>query len=749
MNANRVSRWSPFRRHGLGGQTVEVEERDDATANVNTIPMTGTKTNLKSKERETIVERVESWPEEARPLKAQTWLTWLYAFGDLLLVLLPLYFILLGVAVVTLNGKPTRGSTFGTKVETAMDLGPTMFPIVFAAITGRSMKMIARFLAERGSRISTLELLMASQSVWGTFESQLLMQRLTVVGVNLLFLWALSPLGGQASLRLMTRDMKDSYTSGKLRYMTTGPAATMWGLSSTYIDSGKFADAGALYTAALMAPLSTKLGTQDPWGNIKIPTLDSMNSSALGPDGWYSVPTDASLPEDYSSLVGLPIVGLPSRESSNFSLQYTYLSLDCQPWKQAPYPGLRGRDDYFTTNSTRLEELVPGQVWDDKETYNPFGNASAQDRNSFFMDTTRSYPGGVKEGNDGDLYMGRLNGFFGNYNSSLMPEKELTTNRDLLFVSQYATEHDGNGIGLNIATCSLSQVHVEALAQCKGSTCATTKLRNSLEDNRSTALTGLEHGTIMFGFAKQFPRAVKFTAGSSPTERFLANTSVFPFVQQVGNLPSDVMFTNLSLVSPEVFSKRLSLALNTFYQLSIQPTGYFGSLSKNLSLYGPDTSTFDDINAYLPKNLTATDHAFSEWWTTFDEAVQDIKSPFIGATTTADITATEQIFVCNFAWLALLLAASTITLVTGSVALFLKRKTLGPELFGFVTSMTYENPWVKVPDGGTMLDAMERARLLKDVEVCVADVRGNDDIGHIAFAAGVPLRKLERGRLYC
>jgi hypothetical protein len=93
MNANRVSRWSPFRRHGLGGQTVEVEERDDATANVNTIPMTGMKTNLKSKERETIVERVESWPEEARPLKAQTWLTWLYAFGDLLLVLLPLYFI--------------------------------------------------------------------------------------------------------------------------------------------------------------------------------------------------------------------------------------------------------------------------------------------------------------------------------------------------------------------------------------------------------------------------------------------------------------------------------------------------------------------------------------------------------------------------------------------------------------------------------------------------------------------------------
>ena len=107
---------------------------------------------------------------------------------------------------------------------------------------------------------------MASQSVWGTVESQFLMQKLTVVGVNLLFLWALSPLGGQASLRLMQRDTRDTQSSTKLRYMTTGPAATMWGLSSTYVDSGKFADAGALYTGALLAPLETKLGPQDPWG---------------------------------------------------------------------------------------------------------------------------------------------------------------------------------------------------------------------------------------------------------------------------------------------------------------------------------------------------------------------------------------------------------------------------------------------------------------------------------------------------
>src|SRR5690242_13463077 len=116
---------------------------------------------------------------------------------------------------------------------------------------------------------------MASQSVWGTIESQMLMQRFTTVGANLLFLWALSPLGGQASLRLMRRDFSETSSPTKLRYMTTGPGGTMWGLSSTYSGSGKFDDAGALYTAALMAPVSTKLGPDDPWGNVKIPKLES------------------------------------------------------------------------------------------------------------------------------------------------------------------------------------------------------------------------------------------------------------------------------------------------------------------------------------------------------------------------------------------------------------------------------------------------------------------------------------------
>jgi hypothetical protein len=152
---------------------------------------------------------------------------------------------------------------------------------------------------------------------------------------------------------------------------------------------------------------------------------------------------------------------------------------------------------------------------------------------------------------------------------------------------------------------------------------------------------------------------------------------------------------------------------------------------------------------YLPSNFSATENTFNDWYGTFETVVQSSESPFIGATSTAYTTITVEIYLCNVPWLVLLMTSSLIIFGIGAMGLALKHKTLAPELFGFVTSMTYENPWVNIPRGGTMLDATERARLLKDVEVYIGDVRGNDEVGHIALAAGVPLRKLERGRMYC
>jgi hypothetical protein len=586
---------------------------------------------------------------------------------------------------------------------------------------------------------------MASQSVWGTIESQIIMQRLTFVGVNLLFLWALSPLGGQASLRLMQRHDQLTVSDTKLRYLTTGPGGTMWGLSSTYVGSGKFADAGALYTAALLAPLSTKKGSTDPWGNVKIPRLEYADAANTDAKGWSSIPSLME-PEDYSSLVGLPLVGLSERDRTTFALESTYLTVDCGVFNQTPYPGINNTNS-MVTDFARLEELVPGQVWLNKSTNNPF-EPSTGHAASFFIDTNLGSPWSPEDPMY-NMLLGRLDGFVGHYNQSRLTDEEQQVKREITYTSIYATSVDSSTFGLNIARCSLTQKHVEVQVECVGKLCNVYGIRKSRTDSRPEALTAFEHGSIMQSFAQQFPVAVPFTSGSSPTERFLANTSSFPFVQQAGQITQDVAYTNVSLIAPKDFSKRLSSVLNTYYQLTMQPTGYFGDLSQNLSRYGPDTIPVTDINAYLPSNVSATNNSFFDWWPLFDAAVQRSDYPFIGATTTGEVTNKQEVFLCNTPWLVLLMVSSSVMLIIGTVALALKRRTLGPEMFGLVTSMTYENPWVKVPGGGTTLDAMERARLLKDMEVYVGDVHGDEDIGHIAFAAGVPLRKLERGRLYC
>lgn len=591
---------------------------------------------------------------------------------------------------------------------------------------------------------------MASQSVWGTVESQILMQRITLVGVNLLFLWALSPLGGQASLRLMQRDDQATYASTKLRYLTTGPASSAFIVGTTSFLRGKYSEAGSLYNAALLAPLNNKLGPRDIWGNVKIPSLEALNMTSSDPDGWVTVPSNIDTPETYASLVGIPIAGLPTNAASNFSLEYNYLTVKCGAFDQQPYPGTHGTDDPTATNYTKMNDMIPGVIWYNKSESDLQPFDPLKGRASFLLDTPRKMAVVEVMGRRNDPTLnGRLDGFYGNYNRSQLSPDESETPRTLTFASVYAITNDGTEQGLNIVNCSLFQHHVEAFVQCSGDQCATAKLRKSRTDNRPTALTGFEYFSTTEYFVKEFPTAIKFNEGSSPTERFMANTSAFPFLQKAGNSMAQAIYVNLSIVPSEVLSKRLSLVLNTYYQLSTQSSGYFGGLTSNLSAYGPDTLPVTDMNVYLPANLSATDHTYFDWAPTFYQRVNGLESPFMGATTTADLTRTAQIFVCNFAWFTLLVVASTIILLTGTVAVVLKRKTLGPEMFGFVSSLTYENPWVKIPSGGTMLDGMERARLLKDLVVCIGDVRGKEDVGHIAVAAGVPLRKLERGRLYC
>lgn len=725
MDMSKASRWNSFWKHGLGSMTEP--PKDPA------VP----KTTTEQKAPNTILACMPSWPAEAKTLKHHDWVTNLFILGDIILILLPIYFTLLGVAAVTLHGKAVDGNAFASKVTTAIQLGPTLFPIMFAAISGRSMKMIARYLAEKGARLCTLELLMASQSVWGTVESQLLMRRLTIVGANLLFLWALSPLGGQASLRLLEKSTRSTDAFTSLRYLSTGPGSAVWAMTSgSYVEAdGSLTQVEALYAAALLGSSQVKKGPEDTWGNVKIPYLDPERAGQSNTSEWITFNDKIKSPEDYASLVGIPVIGRPTDRDGHFNLETTQLTVQCEPFfKRA----LDNQSDFST-----LEKLVPGRIWTNMSKNNsPWGdyNIIGGKRSTFFLQSD------LPLDNGDDFGTGRFGAFTGYVNSSRsgvpFPRRRLT------YASRYGSQPLGNTT-LNIANCSLGQMHTETVVQCTKDNCAAMRMRRSLTDARDTNVTPFDHVLIAQMALVAFPKAFGWSRGSSPTEQFLFNTTSFQFVSPTANLGDNPGWVDLASLAPEVFSRRLALLLNTYYQLTIAPNSYLGDLPKsNFSAYGEDTMPVKDVDAYLPGNLTTANTTFENWYTPFQDRTYNAGLYFIGATTNSTVTMTVAIFVCNFAWLSLLLVAASAIFIVGAASLILKRKTLGPEMFGFVTSLTYDNPYLDLPEGGSMLDAMERARLLKDKEVYVGDVCANEDVGHIAFASGKPSRALDRSRLY-
>jgi hypothetical protein len=84
--------------------------------------------------------------------------------------------------------------------------------------------------------------------------------------------------------------------------------------------------------------------------------------------------------------------------------------------------------------------------------------------------------------------------------------------------------------------------------------------------------------------------------------------------------------------------------------------------------------------------------------------------------------------------------------VVGVVARFF---LVAPEVLGFVSSVTRDNPYVRVPGGGSTLDGLERARLLRDVRVRIGDVgEAGGEAGYIAVGSEERVGGLMKGGVY-
>lgn len=109
---------------------------------------------------------------------------------------------------------------------------------------------------------------MGSRTFGGTLLTQCATLRTSspvVLSSALVVLWLLSPLGGQASLNLLSVGNKGLFNSTKVRYLDTEHQRSfVTSISSpTYIYD-------ALYASSLLSSQNLPDAPMDTWGNIKV-----------------------------------------------------------------------------------------------------------------------------------------------------------------------------------------------------------------------------------------------------------------------------------------------------------------------------------------------------------------------------------------------------------------------------------------------------------------------------------------------
>lgn len=199
--------------------------------------------------------------------------------------------------------------------------GPTVFPILFACVLGRASHSILMWRLERGERNGVLDILAGSTSLTSTVTSQLKLRMISILGLDLVAIWALSPVGGQACLRQMSQGHNITTHAASFTYMVQ---KNYLGRFDTTDRVSLYPALSAVFNAALLGPPEVKSSPRDAWGNVKIPRPEDYGHSRLADDGgWFDT---KGRPLFYASLLRVPIYGTGTSKTTYGIVNYTTMS---------------------------------------------------------------------------------------------------------------------------------------------------------------------------------------------------------------------------------------------------------------------------------------------------------------------------------------------------------------------------------------------------------------------------------------
>ncbi|KAK5463108.1 hypothetical protein LTS15_002821 [Exophiala xenobiotica] len=550
-------------------------------------------------------------------------------------------FIWLAVVMAKYDHEPVTANKSNYAKQATSTIS-TLFTILFAAVLGSTLKRFATWRLERGIQLGLLEQIMQSRTVFAAFTTLLSLRAFNIMSLILLICWACSPLGSQASLRLISTGIEFNTENNLVSYPDTitnqvfdsvsGVSAVLTALKPTYVSS-------------ILGPTTMKSGTMDLWGNVRVPWLDE--SLPQGNDGWADLSTVNITEGMYSSLVGLPVASLANKNSS-FVIETTYMNLDCktsQPEKLVDinYNVTAGNGTFLGPNTTALE-ANPNGIY-------PFWQVAM---NQFV--------------NDGIYFYG-------------WPEELVNVTDNDLPQATFLFQTRGPWV----ARCLINQIYVESNVSCVSTTDATTQLpgcsvsaqRKSPRKHAPSTVTTLSFPSTFSYMTENWIMAtdpLSSSAYSSLSEYYLQNTTAAFILSGNGRNYAD--YTNVTNLE---FSQRLGQLLNTWV------------LASQVSA---STMQFYGLNY---RNTTAT--------------------YFEG----------REVYLISWGWLAIYCASISVMLIAALFSIWCAFNTTIPDVLSYCSSLTRDSKYFDFAKGGSTLDGVVRAKMLRNIEVKLGEVVDQDD----------------------
>jgi hypothetical protein len=469
------------------------------------------------------------------------------------------------VSISTSRGYPPPNQSSSNMADTGSSQGPTIYPILFAAIIGRALKSIAFWKLERGGRIGTLDRLLGSMTIVQTVLTQIQTRSLSILGLLLITIWSLSPLGGQASLRIISSAIQPTNSTRLLQYVNT--TSNVLSLEYSGADTAsQFVPVDVLFGAAMLGTSLSSPSSVDAWGNLKIPWIERLDPSTANAEGWYPVPQFNSS-DDFTSLIGVPLsmISYVSNLTTSFNIETSYWTLSCPVFEDLG----DGNNATDYPDDASEAKLVANMA--------PFldpNEAAAENMTSFTPENFYVY----------SLDM---------HNTSEPLDSQVNLR------PRHITYLENNNYPAHwvAANCTIKTRYVEVSTSCSLGSCVAVKIRDSREPHAPaswTSFDGVDSAFYWFGlhFADALTTGHSVTA--TPYQKFIIDP-LNPFNESFGIPP-------VTVVSNATFALRLGQLFNTYWMAMLAPTAVpKGLRNSNLTA---DTAVVDGT---LLSNATATE----------------------------------------------------------------------------------------------------------------------------------------------